>query len=137
MILVQCAKFSVKPGAACYRAAQQHDITVYERLETLSDMKACLADGFPFVFGFTVYESFESPAVAKTGRVPMPSSDERVLGGHAVVAVGYNDADQRFIVRNSWGTSWGLKGYFLMPYAYLANRDLSDDLWTIRRGGGL
>ena len=95
-------------------------------------MKGCLAFGYPFVFGFTVYESFESSAVTKTGKVPMPRTGEAALGGHAVTAVGYNDADQRFIVRNSWGRRWGKKGYCFMPYAYLTDPDLAADFWTIR-----
>jgi len=70
-----------------------------------------------FVFGITVYESFESAAVSKTGKMPMPKPSEKVLGGHAVLAVGYDDAAQRFIVRNSWGKGWGVQGYFTMPYA--------------------
>jgi len=65
-------------------------------------MRACMAAGFPFVFGFTVYESFESAEVAKTGIVPMPGPAERTLGGHAVCAVGYDDKGKRFLVRNSW-----------------------------------
>jgi C1A family cysteine protease len=73
----------------------------------------------PNVFGLTVYESFESPQVAKTGVVPMPAPSEQTLGGHAVMAMGYDDGKQVFIVRNSWRPGWGLKGYFLMPYAYL------------------
>jgi C1A family cysteine protease len=127
------SKFKVKPTPACYKEAAQHQITSYQRISTLDEMRTCLADGYPFVFGFTVYESFESQQVAKTGVVPMPKSGERVLGGHAVLAVGYDDKKKRFVVRNSWGTGWGLKGYFTMPYAYLADRNLSDDLWTIRR----
>jgi C1A family cysteine protease len=95
-------------------------------------MKGCLAAGYPFVFGFTVYESFESASVAKTGVVPYPSTGEKVLGGHAVLAVGYDDASQRFIVRNSWGPGWGMKGYFTIPYSYLTDNNLSDDFWTIR-----
>jgi C1A family cysteine protease len=130
------SKFAVKPPASCYTAALAHKITLYGRLNTLLEMKACLASGFPFVYGFTVYDSFESQEVADTGIVPMPDKTESVLGGHAVAAVGYNDASQRFIVRNSWGANWGMKGYFTMPYDYLADRNLSDDFWTVRRGGG-
>ena len=81
-------------------------------------MKACLAAGYPFVFGFTVYESFESADVARTGVASMPAPDEKVIGGHAVLAVGYDDAAQTFLVRNSWGTGWGQAGYFTLPYAY-------------------
>ena len=84
------------------------------------------------MFGFTVYESFESAAVAKSGHVPLPASGESVVGGHAVVGVGYDDAQQRFIVRNSWGAGWGLKGYFTLPYAYVTGTDLASDFWTIR-----
>jgi C1A family cysteine protease len=95
-------------------------------------MKACLASGYPFVFGFTVYESFESAEVARTGLVPMPAHDESVLGYHAVVAVGHHDGEQIFICRNSWGSDWGSEGHFFMPYAYLLSSGLSSDFWTIR-----
>ena len=128
------SKFAEKPAVACYKEASEHQITSYYRIPTLDGMRACLAEGFPFVFGFTVYESFESQQVAKTGTVNMPKKSEKALGGHAVMAVGYNDSKKRFIVRNSWGEDWGMKGYFTMPYAYVANKDLSDDFWTIRRG---
>jgi C1A family cysteine protease len=128
------AKFAAKPSAKCYKDALQHQITSYHRILTLDEMRGCLASGFPFVFGFTVYESFESQQVAQTGIVNMPQPGERTLGGHAVVAVGYNDSEKRFVVRNSWGTTWGQQGYFTMPYDYLSNRNLSDDFWTIRRG---
>lgn len=128
------SKFAAKPPAACYQEASQHQVTSYQRILTVDEMRACLAQGFPFVFGFTVYESFQSPLVAETGVVSLPQPGERVAGGHAVLAVGYNDADRRFSVRNSWGVGWGLRGYFTMPYDYLANRSLADDMWTIRRG---
>jgi C1A family cysteine protease len=128
------SKFKNKPTAACYKDAGDHQVTSYQRIETLDQMRACLADGFPFVFGFTVYESFESQAVAKTGVAPMPGPRERSLGGHAVLAVGYDDNKKRIMVRNSWGPDWGMKGYFTLPYGYVASSDLADDFWTIRRG---
>jgi C1A family cysteine protease len=126
--------FKTKPSAAAYKDAAKHRAILYQRLTpTLDQLKGCLASGFPFVFGFSVYESFESQAVAKNGKVPMPKPQEQLLGGHAVLAVGYNDASKRFIVRNSWGTGWGLAGYFTIPYAYLTDANLADDFWTIKQ----
>jgi C1A family cysteine protease len=84
------------------------------------------------VFGFTVYESFEIAEVARTGIVNMPGAGEHAVGGHAVMAVGYDDHGSRFIVRNSWSEQWGIQGYFTMPYDYLLNENLSDDFWTVR-----
>jgi len=130
-------KFAVRPPAACYRDARDHQITSYHRILAVPQMKACLAEGFPFVFGFMVYESFESARTVRTGVVNLPGRKESALGGHAVMAVGYDDGARRFLVRNSWGTGWGMDGYFTMPYEYLENRGLSDDFWTIRAGEGM
>ncbi|MBK5273473.1 MAG: hypothetical protein JJE30_00260 [Desulfuromonadales bacterium] len=80
-----------------------------------------------------VYDAFESATVAKTGVLNLPRPKESALGGHAVMAVGYDDKAKRFTVRNSWGPDWGKKGYFTMPYDYLADRNLSDDFWTVRQ----
>jgi C1A family cysteine protease len=126
-------KFADKPPAECYDRALECRVVSYSRLfPNLLQLKGCLASGYPFVFGFTVYDSFESPEVAQTGVLQMPSPGENMLGGHAVVAVGYDDADQRFIIRNSWGDAWGQQGYFTMPYQYLIDRSLSSDRWTLR-----
>ena len=127
------AKFKVKPDKNCYLEALKHTALDYQRLVQSSvSMKTCLAAGNPFVFGFTVYESFEGAEVAKSGMVPLPKTGEKVLGGHAVLAVGYDDKTECFIVRNSWGTVWGKNGYFTIPYDYLINSDLAADFWTIR-----
>jgi C1A family cysteine protease len=125
------AEFAVTPPP--FTDAKLDMVSLYQRLvQDLNTMKGCLASGYPFVFGFTVYESFESAAVAKTGIVPMPASGEKSMGGHAVMAVGYDDATREFLVRNSWGPDWGLKGYFKIPYAYLTETNLASDFWTIR-----
>ena len=127
------AKFAAKPAAKCYRDALRYKAVQYQRVvQTLNQMKGCLASGYPFVFGFSVYESFEGPEVAKSGILSMPKSAEKQLGGHAVIAVGYDDGDQRFLIRNSWGAKWGKRGCFTMPYAYLTDDDLAADFWTIR-----
>lgn len=126
-------KFAGKPTAKCFSDALKCQIKSYQRLvNTLNQLKGCLAEGYPFVFGFTVYESFESNAVAKNGKMPMPKPKEKSLGGHCVMAVGYDDAQSTFIVRNSWGPDWADKGYFYMPYAYMTDSNLCDDFWTIR-----
>jgi C1A family cysteine protease len=127
------SRFRQKPDPAVYKDGARHEAILYQRLLPLIDqLKGCLADGYPFVFGFSVYESFETSAVAKSGEVPLPGRAESLLGGHAVVAVGYDDLARRFIVRNSWGPAWGMKGYFTLPYAYLLDGGLSDDFWTVR-----
>lgn len=123
--------FDRQPPVKCYAEAKQHLVTSYHRISSLGEMLTCLAEGYPFVFGFTVYESFQSVEVRKTGVVNMPAKDEIAISGHAVAAVGYDQLKKRFIVRNSWGTSWGMNGYFTIPFEYLEK--LAGDFWTIRR----
>jgi len=125
-------KVFTKPSALAYQEAQKHKITSYSRIDTLDEMLTCLAEGYPFVFGITLYESFESSKVRDTGVVDMPKPSEGVVGGHAVCAVGYDIASKRFIVRNSWGDNWGKFGYFTIPFEYLV--ELGADFWTIRNG---
>lgn len=126
-------RFAVKPLATCYTDALKNKAIQYFALaQDLNSLKACLASGFPFVFGISVFDSFESPDVASTGMVPMPAPTESCLGGHAILCVGYDDSKQAFIFRNSWGASWALGGYAYIPYAYLTNGDMASDFWTLR-----
>lgn len=123
------------PSASCFSEAAGHKISQYMSLDNTNgqQLKACLAEGYPVVFGFTVYESFESAQTAETGIMTMPTPEDSPVGGHAVLCVGYDDARQMYIIRNSWGTSWGAGGYFFMPYSYMHNPDLADDAWTLRK----
>ncbi len=127
------AKFAAKPSAKAYADGLKHTVSAYKRVNNanLTSLLSVLASAKPIVFGFTCYESLESEEVAKTGVLPMPSSGEQVIGGHAVVLCGYDRPAQTFTVRNSWGPAWGMKGYFTMPFDYVANTDLCDDFWTI------
>jgi len=128
------ANFAEKPPAAAFADGLNHlAFQVQQVAQDLTAMKDLLANSLPIVIGFTVYQSFESPQVAKTGIVPLPRHNETVLGGHAVLVVGYDDSTSMFIVRNSWGTGWGQAGYFMMPYGYLTNPRLADDFWTANR----
>ncbi|HUO47889.1 MAG TPA: C1 family peptidase [Acidimicrobiales bacterium] len=121
------AMFTVKPHKRCYVAALKDKAVQYEAIQTLGDLKDAIASGLAVVFGFTVYESFESQAVAQTGVMPMPKPGERSVGGHAVLAVGYSDPKGQVIVRNSWGSTWGDGGYFYMPYQYMTGAASSSD----------
>lgn len=127
------SKFAKKPQPNCYAQAAKLKSVSYQALDStnLTMLRQSLAQGLPFIMGFTVYESFESDAVARTGVVPLPKKTEKVLGGHAVMCVGYEHAHKRFIVRNSWGPDWGVGGYCYMPYDYLTNADLATDFWQI------
>jgi len=128
------SKFKTKPTTKSYTEALLHQAVKYQAVtQTLDQMKGTLASGFPFVYGFTVYSSFESDSVAKTGIVPMPGPYESILGGHAVMCCGYDDTKQWFITMNSWGTSWGDKGYFYIPYSYLTNKNLASDFWVVQQ----
>jgi len=119
--------FAVKPPKRCFVAAETDKAVQYEAIQTLGDLKDAIASNLSVVFGFTVYESFESHAVAQSGVMPMPKTGEATVGGHAVVAVGYSDSKNQVIVRNSWGASWGDGGYFYMPYQYMTGSKASSD----------
>lgn len=126
-------KFAIAPPIACYQVGKQHAAVEYQKLPParMAILEA-LARGFPVVFGFTVYESFDSLEVSQTGVVPLPKKREAVYGGHAVTCVGYDKLKQHFIIRNSWGESWGDKGHCYFPFGYLSATDASD-FWIIKK----
>lgn len=127
------SQYTVKPPVQAYTDGAARQSVKYARVpQTTVDMQACLTGGFPIVVGFTVYESFESQAVANTGVVPMPGPGEQVLGGHCTLLVGF-DLKGSWILRNSWGSDWGTDGYFTMPQAYLTNPKLASDFWVVQQ----
>jgi C1A family cysteine protease len=130
------SRFADKPPAD---AAHRHKIGTYKAVgRSVTALKAVLSNRQTVAFGFTVFESFESSEVDRTGIVPMPDTRlEQVLGGHEVLAVGYlRDHPQHALVRNSWGEGWGIGGYCLFPWAILLDDGMSDDFRTIYRGLG-
>jgi C1A family cysteine protease len=126
------SQFAVKPSVAAYADAANRKVTGYQRCADFATVKNAVAAGNPVIIGFMVYSSFESASVAATGIMPYPNvAREQLLGGHAVCIVGYDDSKSWFIVRNSWGTGWGDRGYFYMPYQVIQNTAMSSDFWTI------
>jgi C1A family cysteine protease len=120
--------FAKKPTLKQYNNALKISGTQFNTVnQDLIALKTALFNGKPIVFGFMVYDSFESVEVAKTGVVPLPLKTENILGGHAVTIVGYDDLTKKFIIRNSWGTTWGDKGYCYFPYEMILNPQLCSD----------
>jgi C1A family cysteine protease len=130
-------KFKTKPTKSAYKKALaiQAKIKSYERVTSLTQFKIALAAGLPVIFGFSVPDYFESAEVANTGYVRFPTALDSIIGGHAVVAVGYDDTKQIIWVRNSWGKDWGLNGDFQMDYQWFDGIDsassLVADCWVI------
>jgi C1A family cysteine protease len=133
-------KLFTAPPADVMVEAAKHKISSYMRLKGRDEFRTCLAEGFPFVLGISVYESFESEATAENGVVMMPQVDDQLIGGHCICIVGYdthhkvgtNGVGDYYKFRNSWGADWGNHGYGWLPAAYVENQNLADDAWTIR-----
>lgn len=145
----EVSKYDIEPPAFCYAFAQSFQAISFYRLDPegiaraalLTQIKTHLAAGLPSMFGFTVYSSI-SQANA-TGKIPFPVAGEKIAGGHAVCAVGYDDAVKikntntggvittgALLIRNSWGTTWGEAGYGWLPYEYVL-RGLAVDWWSL------
>jgi len=142
------ADFDKEPSAFCYAFAQNYQTIKYFRLDPpvtkkdvlLKRIKTFIAHGLPSIFGFTVYNSIGQ--AGGDGKIPYPCPGEKIAGGHAVVAVGYNDkmkiknticgkeTNGALLIRNSWGTGWGDNGYGWLPYGYVLD-GLAIDWWTV------
>lgn len=126
------ARDGEKPPPPCYQEAAKYTAVQYKRLNhTLSQLKGCLASGYPFCFGITVFQSFWSAPGKQATVTPLPGPNDQPVGGHAVLAVGYDDGEGQFIVRNSWGPEQADKGYFYLPYEYAIDPQLASDFWVI------
>ena len=127
------SKFKMQPHKTAIVDALKRKVTSYQRALDFNQVMDSITSGYPVTIGFNVYSSFDSPAVAKTGFMPYPDvNKERLLGGHAVLLVGYNKYNNIFIARNSWGTRWGDNGYFYMPFEVIQNNRMSSDFWVIK-----
>ena len=129
------SKFADEPPSACYRDAKKHKALKYESIPANDRaMKQVLADGFGITLGIMLYSSFMSQKVADTGLVPYPDvENEEEEGGHCIGICGYDDITDLYLGRNSWGTDWGMNGYFWIPKKYLLDKQICMDRWTIRR----
>lgn len=126
-------KFSEVPSEESYKEANLHKKIKYAYVPlNLNSIKHTLYKETPIIIGLQLYESFHNNNTAKTGIVPMPKIEtEKLLGGHALLLIGYCDETKLFKIQNSWGSSWGDGGYCYVPYEYLLNSNLASDFWTI------
>ncbi len=130
------ASVNEAPSDEAYEEGAKFLVEEYAVVPTeLHAWKHCLAEGYPIVFGLTLFNSFDKHR--KPGLVPLPTTKETSRedhSGHAMLCVGYSDKDQVFIVRNSWGDEWGDDGYCYIPYRYIMNPDFNfGDSWHLRR----
>ena len=127
------SKFKQEPILEAKNDALRRKVSRYERVENFDGCIDALSNGYPVVMGFSVYSSFMTTTVARTGIMPFPNTRrESLLGGHAVLIVGYDKTRNVFIVRNSWGTGWGDNGYFYMPFDVVRTTGMSSDYWIIK-----
>jgi C1A family cysteine protease len=132
------ARFAERPPPEAYADATKHRIASYKAVPRgILSFKRVLSNRQTIAFGFSVFESFEGGELERTGIMPTPKQGERLLGGHEVLMVGYLEKYPAYaLCRNSWGTEWGLGGYFLFPWHLLLDRNFADDFRTIPRPKG-
>ena len=128
------SRFAETPPPEAYADAGERVVSAQARLESLDDVRQCLADGYPIAFGFSVYSNIKNLSAENDWTLDPPGPDDELLGGHAVGIVGYDDVKRRLKIRNSWAKEFALGGYFYLSYDFVPDRDLSDDYHTIRAG---
>lgn len=122
-----------QPPQSCYNEAANYRIVQYQSVDqSLAQLRATLAQGYPFVFGLSLYSSLWDANNNPKTVIPLPSGDDSLVANHGVMVVGYNDSSSLFLIHNSWGTAAGDAGYFSIPYAYVTDSQLSGDFWVIR-----
>lgn len=123
-----------KPGKQAYAEAIKHKALADFQLDNtnVTELKTCLASGYPIIFGITCFDSIQSASTFKSGYIPMPEDGEASVGGHCMLLVGYDDATKKFKLRNSWGAEFGQGGYGTIDYDYVTSAELADDFWTLR-----
>lgn len=130
-------KYKIQPPSNVYTEALKHQTLKYMRIPdgNIQALKYCLTEGYPFIFGMIVFEQFESNKCLSDGIVELPKNKKvGILGGHAMMCIGWKliNNTEYFICQNSWGGAYGDKGFWYVPVAYLKNKRLSGDFWTIR-----
>lgn len=126
------SKWNVEPPSECFAEAQKHQAIDYFQVpQTLVGIKQALMQDFLVACGLRIHENFESEDVTKTGVVPMPAG--RFVGGHAVTVCGWDQPRQVFILANSWGTNWGMDGFFTVPMDYLLSPSFASNFWVMRK----
>ncbi len=129
-------QYATKPPEGAYDAAKPHREIAYRRLKPhVEHMKACLKEKHPFTIGFRLFQSLATPKIKATGDIPAPTEQQLKSlpnNGHCVLVIGYDDAQQHWLIRNSYGPDWGKGGYGTLPYRYVTTPKLCADMWTVR-----
>ena len=127
-------KYAEKPCDEAYENADLHQQLLYHAIrQDLQVIKLILNEHLPIMVGIQIFDSIYTEEVSNSGTLQMPNFDkDKLLGGHAVIIVGYDDETRRFTIMNSWGSTWGDNGYFTIPYEYILNPNLASDFWVLK-----
>lgn len=123
-----------EPSTIAYENAKKNYLIEAKEINNkIEIIKYWINKNEPIAIGIAIYSNFTNFSAGKTGKIGLPKNTDFLIGGHAVILCGYDDNKEEFILRNSWGSYWGDKGYFYLPYSYITNNDLCFDLWIITK----